>query len=57
MKMINYLFNFEKFTINEALFNQSFKKYLQKTNSLLGSNIQYSVNIHFNSIQIRPNSL
>ncbi len=30
MKMINYLFNFEKFTINEALFNQSFKNIYKK---------------------------
>jgi hypothetical protein len=29
MKMINYLFNFEKFIINGALFDQSFNKYLR----------------------------
>jgi hypothetical protein len=29
MKMINYLFNFEKFIINETLFDQSFNEYLQ----------------------------
>jgi hypothetical protein len=56
--MINYSFNFEKFVINEALFDQSFNKYLQyKMNSLLGSNIWYFVTIHVDLIQIRPNSL
>jgi hypothetical protein len=30
MKMINYLFNFEKFIINEALFDQSFNEYYSK---------------------------
>jgi hypothetical protein len=28
MKIINYPLNFEKFVINEALFNQSLNKYL-----------------------------
>jgi hypothetical protein len=55
--MINYSFNFEKFAINEALFDQSPNEYLQKEmNSLLGSNIQYLVTILVNLIQIRPNS-
>jgi hypothetical protein len=56
--MMKNLFDFEKFIINEALFDQYVNKYLHsKTNSLLGSNIQYSVTIHINPIQIRPNSL
>jgi hypothetical protein len=51
MKMKNYLFNFEIFVINEALFNQSLNKYYgKKTNGLPGSNIWYSVTIHINSI-------
>ncbi len=29
MKMLNYLFNFEKFTINKALFDESLNKYTQ----------------------------
>jgi hypothetical protein len=29
MKMINYLFNFEKFVLNEALFDQSLNEYLR----------------------------
>ncbi len=49
--MKNYLFNFEIFVINEALFNQSLNKYYgKKTNGLPGSNIWYSVTIHINSI-------
>jgi len=28
MKMVNYSFNFEKFIINDALFDQSLNKYL-----------------------------
>jgi hypothetical protein len=44
-------FNFEKFIINEALFDQSLNEYLlPKTNILLGSNIQYLVTIHSDSI-------
>ncbi len=58
MKMINWLFNFEKFVINKALLNQSLTKYLQlKANSVPGSNIGYSVTIRINLIHIRPNSL
>ncbi len=56
--MIDYSFNFEKFVINEALFDQSPNEYLQKEmNSLLGSNIQYLANILIYLIQIRPKSL
>ncbi len=56
--MISYSFHFEKFVINEALFDQSLNEYFyQKTNSWPDSNIQYYVTICTNLIQIKPNSL
>jgi hypothetical protein len=55
--MITYSFDFRKFIINELLLDQSLNKYYRKkTNSLLGSNIQYSVTVHINLVQIRLNS-
>ncbi len=52
------LFIFEKFVINETVFDLSLNEYLQwKTNSLPGSNIQYLITICIVSIRIRPNSL
>jgi hypothetical protein len=55
--MINYLFNFEKSTMDKASFDKSLNEYLQyKMNCLLGSNIWYLVTILLNSIWIRPNS-
>jgi len=57
-KMMNYSLNFEKFGIIKTLFAQSLNKYLrQKMNTLRGSNFQYLVTIHIDSIQMTPNTI
>ncbi len=56
--MIMYSFNSEKFGIIKALFVWSLNKYLwQKTNTWPDTNLQYSVFIHINSNQMKPNSI
>ncbi len=51
--MIDYLFNFENFQKNKALFDQSLTEYLQqKSNTLMGSYFSYLSTIYIGSIQI-----
>ncbi len=51
LKMINYSFNSEKFSIIQALFGRFPNQYLPlKMNTLLGSDFQYLVTIHINFI-------
>ncbi len=48
--MINYWFDFEKFVMKEALFNQSFNKYLLLKRNSKGFNIRYFITICIDSI-------
>ncbi len=56
MEMINYLFNFEKFIINDTVWPISKWIFMVKMNSLPGSNMWYSVTICIDLIQIKLNS-
>ncbi len=49
--MIGHSFNFDKFVINKAQFDQSINEHLWLTG------LRYSVTIHIDSVLIRLNSL